>query len=88
MARELIDRNQINYTWWERQDGTFTDGVTLQSIVERTPIVDAVEVIRCKDCEYTCPGTSGLVCTMWGAGTDTDGWCYKAERKNNEGKTD
>lgn len=43
-------------------------------------------IVQCKDCEYTCPGTSGLVCTMWGAGTDPDGWCYEAERKNN-GKT-
>lgn len=43
-----------------------------------------VPVIRCKDCDNTCPGTNGLVCTMWGAGTDPDGWCYKAERKDNE----
>ena len=50
------------------------------------PTMDAVEVVRCKDCEYTCPGTSGIVCTMWGAGTEPDGWCYKAERKDN-GKT-
>lgn len=42
---------------------------------------DTVTVVRCKDCECTAPGTSGLVCTMWGAGTDPDGWCYKAERK-------
>ena len=39
--------------------------------------------VRCKDCEYTCPGTSGIVCTMWGAGTEPDGWCHKAERKDN-----
>ena len=49
----------------------------------KAPTVDAVEVVRCKDCEYTCPGTSGIVCTMWGAGTEPDGWCYKAERKDN-----
>lgn len=42
------------------------------------------EILRCKDCEYTCPGTSGLVCTMWGAGTDPDGWCYKGERREGE----
>jgi hypothetical protein len=44
---------------------------------------DVAPVVRCKDCEYTCPGTSGIVCTMWGAGTEPDGWCYKAERKYN-----
>jgi hypothetical protein len=42
------------------------------------------EILRCKDCEYTCPGTSGLICTMWGAGTDPDGWCYKGERREGE----
>ena len=44
------------------------------------------DILRCQYCEYTCPGNSGLVCTMWGAGTDPDGWCYKGERKDNEGK--
>lgn len=41
------------------------------------------EVVRCKDCDNTCPGSNGLVCTAWGARTDPDGWCYNAERKDN-----
>ena len=41
-----------------------------------------VDVVRCKDCDNTCPGSNGLVCTAWGARTDPDGWCYKAERKD------
>lgn len=45
-----------------------------------------VEVVRCKDCDNTCPGSNGLVCTAWGARTDPDGWCYKAERKT-DGKS-
>lgn len=44
---------------------------------------DVVPVVRCKDCDNTCPGSNGLVCTAWGARTDPDGWCYMAERKNN-----
>ena len=49
--------------------------------VEMAPTVDAVPVIRCKDCANTCPGNHGLVCTIWGAGTSPDGWCYQGERR-------
>ena len=49
--------------------------------VELAPTIDAEPVIRCKDCTNTCPGHNGLVCTMWGAGTDPDGWCYRGERR-------
>ena len=42
---------------------------------------DFMEVTRCKDCDNTCQGNHGLVCTIWGAGTDPDGWCYKGERR-------
>ena len=41
--RELIDRGQIQYTWWEL-NGKLTDGVTLQSVIRAMPTVDAVEV--------------------------------------------
>lgn len=41
---EYIDRKKIHYTWWEKQDGTFTDGVTLQSVINNMPIADVVEV--------------------------------------------
>lgn len=44
------------------------------------------EVVRCKDCDNTCPGSNGLVCTAWGARTDPYGWCYKAERRT-DGKS-
>ena len=44
---------------------------------------DVVPVVLCKDCDNTCPGSNGLVCTAWGARTDPDGWCYMAERKDN-----
>ena len=44
--RDLIDRGQIQYTWWELPDGKFTDGVTLQSLIHLMPAVDAVPVIH------------------------------------------
>ena len=44
---------------------------------------DVVPVVRCKDCDNTCPGTIGLVCTMWGCRTPPDGFCFIGERKDN-----
>ena len=45
VKRELIDRGQIQYTWWEL-NGKLTDGVTLQSVIRSMPTVDAVEVVH------------------------------------------
>lgn len=41
---EYIDRKQIRYTWWLKQDGTFSDGVTLQSVIDDMPTADVQEV--------------------------------------------
>lgn len=48
----LIDARQIRYSWMIDADGEEHDGVTLQSIIDKMPTVDAVEIVRCKDCEY------------------------------------
>ena len=93
MANEkrLIDANayKASLTKWkedawkhnERHDAMLIADCLCE--LETMPTVDAVEVVRCKDCDNTCPGSNGLVCTAWGARTDPDGWCYKAERKGN-----
>ena len=47
------------------------------------------ELIRCKDCKYMTEhyNTDGNVpywtCSEWDSGTDYDGFCHYAERKNN-----
>ena len=51
-------------------------------LVEDAPTVDAVEVVRCKDCENLCPcGNDNYICVSWGSWTDLEGWCCKGERK-------
>ena len=86
MARELIDRKQIHYTWWQHPDGTFSDGVTLQSVIHGMPTIDAVEVVRCKDCRhrylhdvdetYYCANGCGLTDCV-----KPDDFCSHGERK-------
>lgn len=46
--RDLIDRGQITYTWWELPGGKYSDGVTLQSVIHSMPTVDAVEVVHAR----------------------------------------
>ena len=62
--------------------GMFTLGI--QQAVDEQPTVDAVEVVRCRDCavphnKYTgCPELNGLV-------TPPDFYCPFGERKDGDG---
>ena len=62
--------------------------------VEHAPTVDAVPVIRCKDCKHFesnhIEKVNGIplivaheICRRWGDGckTSENGWCFMAERK-------
>lgn len=63
-----------------------------QEAAKRRRIVDAVEVVRCKDCKYYLrnkihviegiPLMCNEVCEKWGGGcrTDENGFCYMGER--------
>ena len=68
-------------------------------IVVDAPTIDAVEVVRCKDCKYFEFDSWAKVneipiivaheiCKFWGSGcgckTDSDGYCSFGERKEDE----
>ena len=48
--------------------------------------VDAVEVVRCKDCKMRCPESVCLVkhCTLTGVLVDDDDFCSYGERREGE----
>lgn len=58
--------------------------------LDATPTVDAVGVVRCRDCKYMTEhyDTDGNVpywiCSEWDSGTDYDGFCHLAERRSDE----
>lgn len=53
--------------------------------VRQMPAVDAVEVVRCKDCESaTDIGTDYLICGGWGFRTDHNGFCYRGAKMDKE----
>lgn len=57
--------------------------VYLQDIAE-APTVDAVEVVRCRECKNMIPQSHTRYCTVWNAvnGMGDDGFCNYGERKD------
>ena len=79
MAKRLIDANALN---WGRCP---TDAKLAKAWLYEAPTVDAVEVVRCKDCDFAYEGSYGLVCAAWGARTDYDMFCGNGERREGNG---
>ena len=67
------------------QQGCKTDPVCATLMwFEDAPTIDAVPVVRCRDCANTCEVDDGMVCVVWGAWCNGDEFCSRAERKDGE----
>ena len=53
------------------------------SDIAKAPTIDAVEVVRCKDCRHMEKSQYGRYCQIWGMynGHGDDGFCCYGERK-------
>ena len=81
----LIDADRIVYSWHIDADGEEHDGVTLQSIIRKMPTIDAVEVVRCRDCKHWYQDAdSGMACEFTNMSQPEDGFCNWAEIKDGE----
>ena len=49
--------------------------------IYEAPTIDAVPVVRCKDCTYYEYSNAGDFCSSTGAGMPEDGYCSDGERK-------
>lgn len=66
----------------------------LVSVVKSVPTIDAVPVVRCKDCKWgwcaepydTYGNAPYWICKNWDGGLTTysDGFCHEAERREDE----
>ena len=98
MAR-LIDADalieDIKSFWdWDSIDGITSTTVLKQTItdINHAPTIDAVPVIRCRDCRHWCgmqnsTGACLRLSSMYGAvwlGTDATDFCSFAERRDDE----
>lgn len=62
------------------------EDITSRFAVDNAPTIDAVPVVRCKNCRYMTEhyDTDGNVpywtCSEWDSGTDYDGYCHYGEK--------
>lgn len=59
---------------------------TVIEYAENLPIVDAVPVVRCKDCEHMTLEMGARFCNVWERfnGMGDEGFCNYGERKEND----
>lgn len=52
-------------------------------MIKTAPTVDAVPVVRCRECKHMIPQSHTRYCTVWNAvnGMGDDGFCNYGERK-------
>lgn len=55
----------------------------LKSVAQFAPSVDAVEVVRCKECKYSRPKKTGikLHCAWWYRSVEDEDYCSRGERR-------
>ena len=76
----LIDADELSERMWRTQISTRED---IDLVIRTMPTVDAVEVIRCKDCEYFL-SDEPTICELTMCGANDEGFCAWAERKEDE----
>lgn len=94
MANEkrLIDANEIEELFYKQVERGATDLMDgFDDALQDAQTVDAVEVVRCKDCKHMEVTPDCLRwCHVWNGinGMGDDGFCNYGERRNNERKAD
>ena len=88
----LIDWDKV-LEWMHRQKETMEQWsmrIAIEKYVDEMPTVDAVPVIRCKDCKFSKAyyhgsesnlGMFTYLCTQGLYGMNADDYCSRAERK-------
>ena len=89
----LIDADALipmmKYATTDNEIGVFPIRIgfdAIKRVIDDAPTIDAVEVVRCKDCKASRvygKTTQWLACedVMEGQATDPDGYCYLGERR-------
>ena len=81
---QLIDLDKIRPIDFPSVD---MDGMDVVRYLATLPTVDAVEVVRCKDCA-SGKGATHKVCPLYRDGLmKDDGYCSAGERKDNDNRT-
>lgn len=88
---KLIDKNGLISILNARADMALGEPKTyfahVAKMVELLPDVDAAPVVRCRDCKYYAPWTTGeeiYFCDLRGMTTHDDDFCSRGERRTDE----
>ena len=79
ISREALMRKMLDpiYTWQDYDE--------MENLVSYLPAVDAVEVVRCKDCEWG--GMCEAECLLREIDKIADPYCAAGKRREENGKT-
>lgn len=75
MSQYIGKEKAINAVLGEPTDAHYP--MWYASILSTLPAVDAVEVVRCKDCYQSAVINDIVYCTYWGKNTDENGYCHE-----------
>ena len=84
--KRLIDANAMRDDWLENGENEYVyDTNAVLDSIDSKPTVDAVEVVRCKDCEYlvntTINANGFLICDISDMEIAPDDFCSYGERR-------
>ena len=86
--KRLIDANALAKALESENIRIAVDKGKMFRLIDNAPTVDAVEVVRCKDCEHYVDGpydNGDMMCDNWGEWIfpHEDDFCSYGERKDN-----
>lgn len=88
----LIDADALamHYTDWQLSSDEEERDVIEEAIraIDNAPTIDAVPVVRCKDCKHNnerhALTDGGVWCEYWGTDPDNDDFCSYGERRTSD----
>lgn len=93
----LIDADDLKKTWYKEHNiepgesgAMFVGNNELPKFIDRARTIDAVPVVRCKDCKHCeyasnrIPVEQAWVCYKLGIDVEQDWFCADGERKDND----
>lgn len=84
--KRLIDANALRKEIDLCDIETFNDKFTICEQIAIAPTVDAVEVVRCKDCRYCMKDYHGLWCfNDYEHNLQPNDFCSRGEKKDGDG---
>lgn len=87
--KKYYDGNMVRDAVMSVADDYNTIMKLLKAFAAQPPLTDVIEVVRCRNCRYFAivnqPYDENW-CTVMEGCVDPDGYCYKGERRNEDGR--